>query len=202
MTKVKICGFTQVANAREVALTGIDAIGLNFYPQSPRFVDNTTANDIILNLPPFVNAVGLFVNENYNIIDEILASVAIDTLQFHGSETRAECEQYGLPYIKAVAVDKTTNLEQIADNYYNASALLLDTPSASFGGSGESFDWGLVSQIQKPIILAGGLNIANIKNAVDAVKPYAVDIASGVESGIKGIKDINKVKQILQQLKP
>jgi phosphoribosylanthranilate isomerase len=197
--KIKICGLTNPQNAREVALLGIDAIGLVFYPKSPRFVDNKTADDIILNLPPFVNAVGLFVNEDYSKIDDVLASVTIDTLQFHGSEGRMECEQYGMPYIKSVAVDENTNLEQLADEYYNANALLLDTPSSEFGGTGKSFDWSLIDTIEKPIILAGGLRPANIAVAIQQVNPYAVDVSSGVESA-KGIKDVEKVRQFLSQI--
>jgi phosphoribosylanthranilate isomerase len=197
--KIKICGLTNPQNAREVALLGIDAIGLVFYPKSPRFVDNKTADDIILNLPPFVNSVGLFVNEHSATIDSVLASVAIDTLQFHGSESRVECEQYGMPYIKSVAVDENTNLEQLADEYYNANALLLDTPSSEFGGTGKSFDWSLIDTIEKPIILAGGLRPANIAVAIQQVNPYAVDVSSGVESA-KGIKDVEKVRQFLSQI--
>jgi phosphoribosylanthranilate isomerase len=201
--KVKICGFTQPKNAREVALLGIDAIGLVFYPKSPRFVDNKTADEIILNLPPFVNSVGLFVNEDYEKIDDVLCSVTIDTLQFHGQETRAECEQYEMPYLKSVAVDENTNLEQIAEQYHNASGLLLDTPSEYFGGTGKAFDWSLLeksAKIEMPIILAGGLNPQNIANAIKQVRPYAVDVSSGVESS-KGVKDIVKVKQFLQEIK-
>jgi phosphoribosylanthranilate isomerase len=197
--KIKICGLTNPQNAREVALLGIDAIGLVFYPKSPRFVNNKTANNIILELPPFVNSVGLFVNEHSATIDSVLASVAIDTLQFHGSESRVECEQYGMPYIKSVAVDKNTNLEQLADEYYNANALLLDTPSSEFGGTGKSFDWSLIDTIEKPIILAGGLRPANIAVAIQQVNPYAVDVSSGVESA-KGIKDVEKVRQFLSQI--
>jgi phosphoribosylanthranilate isomerase len=197
--KIKICGLTNPQNAREVALLGIDAIGLVFYPKSPRFVNSKTANNIILELPPFVNSVGLFVNEHSATIDSVLASVAIDTLQFHGSESRVECEQYGMPYIKSVAVDENTNLEQLADEYYNANALLLDTPSSEFGGTGKSFDWSLIDTIEKPIILAGGLRPANIAVAIQQVNPYAVDVSSGVESA-KGIKDVEKVRQFLSQI--
>lgn len=201
--KVKICGLTRTQNAIEVAKLDIDAIGLVFYPKSARFIDNTTANEICLSIAPFVNKVGLFVNSDYHNIDVILSEVAIDTLQFHGNETRVECEQYGLPYIKSVAVDEHTSLEKVAENYHSASGLLLDTPSAAFGGTGKSFDWNLISSqipnIEKPIILAGGLNADNIKNAISQVCPYGVDTSSGVES-TKGIKDIEKVKQFIQHI--
>lgn len=201
--KVKICGLTQTQNAIEIAKLNIDAIGLVFYLKSPRFIDNKTANEICLSIAPFINKVGLFVNSDYHNIDVILSEVAIDTLQFHGTETRAECEQYGLPYIKSVAVDESTNLEKIAENYHSASGLLLDTPSSNFGGTGKSFDWNLITsqigKIEKPIILAGGLNTDNIKDAINQVRPYAVDTSSGVER-TKGIKDIDKVKQFIQNI--
>lgn len=201
--KVKICGLTQTQNAIEIAKLNIDAIGLVFYPKSPRFIDNKTANEICLSIAPFINKVGLFVNSDYHNIDVILSEVAIDTLQFHGTETRAECEQYGLPYIKSVAVDESTNLEKIAENYHSASGLLLDTPSSNFGGTGKSFDWDLITsqigKIEKPIILAGGLNTDNIKDAINQVRPYAVDTSSGVER-TKGIKDITKVKKFLSKI--
>ena len=200
--KVKVCGFTNAENARQSALLGLSAIGLVFYEKSPRFVSVQVADEIVLSLPPFVSRVGLFVNEFYDKIDLILDSVGLDTLQFHGDESRAECEQYGLPYIKSIAVDENTNLEQLADYYNNASGLLLDTPSVNFGGTGKSFDWSLigdVSKIEMPIILAGGLNSQNVAEAIIQTNPYAVDVSSGVESS-KGIKDIDKIKQFLDNL--
>jgi phosphoribosylanthranilate isomerase len=198
--KTKICGFTQVQNAFDAAMLGLDAIGLVFYEKSPRVVSAEVADEIILNLPPFVNSVGLFVNADYDKIDKILNTVAIDTLQFHGQETRAECEQYGLPYIKAIAMNAHINLAQQADDFYNASALLLDTPSDAFGGTGEVFDWNLVAKINKPIILAGGLNANNVAYAIEQTQPYAVDASSGVERS-KGIKDLDKVRQFLTNCK-
>lgn len=197
--KIKICGFTDVDNARQAALLGVDAIGLVFYEKSPRFVTPEKADEIILNLPPFINRVGLFVNEFYDKIDLILGSASIDTLQFHGGESRAECEQYGLPYLKSIAVDENTNLEKLAEHYYNASGLLLDTPSVHFGGGGEAFDWSLIEKINKiemPIIIAGGLNPGNVATAIKQINPYGVDVSSGVELS-KGIKDITKIKQFL-----
>ena len=195
--KVKICGLTNPANAKQVAGSGIDAIGLVFYEKSSRFVNIQQAQEIINNLPPFINRVGLFVNQSQAFIEKILSEVAIDTLQFHGTEVRADCEKYGLPYIKSVAIDKNTNLEIIAKNYYNASGLLLDTPSVNFGGTGKKFDWSLITKIDMPVILAGGLNAQNIADAILQVKPFAVDISSGVESS-KGIKDIQQVKEFIK----
>ena len=194
--KIKICGFTQANNAREAALLGIDAIGLVFYQRSPRCVDAESALQIINALPPFVNRVGLFVNADAGFIDELLCELPLDTLQFHGDEPPLECAQYGMPFIKTVHVNQQTNLSKIAEQYHQASALLLDTPSTEFGGTGQTFDWSLITQIDKPIILAGGLNPDNIAEAISRVKPYAVDVSSGVESA-KGIKDISKIRQFL-----
>lgn len=194
--KIKICGLTQPDNARQVALLGVDAIGLVFYAKSPRCVDAQTALGIVNALPPFVNRVGLFVNADANFIDEVLCEVPLDTLQFHGNESAVQCGQYGVPFIKAIPMTNTTNLAQIADEYHASSGLLLDTPSAEFGGSGQTFDWSLISQINKPIILAGGLNSENVADAIKQTNPYAVDVSSGVESA-KGIKDIEKVNEFL-----
>ncbi|MBE8190459.1 MAG: phosphoribosylanthranilate isomerase [Candidatus Thioglobus sp.] len=194
--KIKICGLTKAENSRQVAMLGADAIGLVFYAQSPRCVSAKTAVEIINALPPFVSRVGLFVNAEADFIDEILCEVPLDTLQFHGAEMPAECGQYGLPFIKAIPMKNTTNLAQIADEFHQSSALLLDTPSAEFGGSGQAFDLALITQIDKPIILAGGLNAENVAAAIKQANPYAVDVSSGVESS-KGIKDIKKVKQFM-----
>lgn len=199
-TKIKICGFTNADNAREASFLGIDAIGLVFYDQSPRHVEVETALEIVSTLPPFINRVGLFVNADSSFIDEVLCEVPLDTLQFHGNESALECGQYGVPYIKAIPMTNITNLAQIADEYRASSGLLLDTPSTEFGGTGQTFDWSLVTQIDKPIILAGGLNPDTVADAIKQVNPYALDVSSGVESA-NGIKDINKIKQFIQKTK-
>lgn len=200
LTKIKICGFTNAQNAKSAATLGIDAIGLVFYEQSPRNVSAQQAREIINCLPPFINKVGLFVNSTQEYIENILTHVAIDTLQFHGSETAQDCEKYNLPYIKAIAMDESVNLTQKQDEYQSSSGLLLDTPSKYFGGTGKSFDWSLVQKIEKPLILAGGLHPENVAQAIEMVQPYAVDVSSGVES-TKGIKDLVKIKDFLQQVK-
>ncbi|WP_428086607.1 phosphoribosylanthranilate isomerase [Candidatus Thioglobus sp.] len=198
--KIKVCGFTQPQNARDAAMLGIDAIGLVFYDKSPRHVDINQAIDIVQALPPFINRVGLFVNANAGFIDEVLCEVALDTLQFHGDESVQECEQYAMPFIKALRVSKKTNIPQLAQEYQQASGLLLDAYSAnSYGGTGEAFDWNLAKvEIDLPIILAGGLNPATAAQAIKQVKPYALDVSSGVESA-KGVKDIEKIKQFIRQ---
>lgn len=205
MTKVKVCGITNVENAKAMGNCGIDAIGLVFYEKSPRFVELKTAQQIINVLPPFINRVGLFVNAKKEFIDEVLENIAIDTLQFHGDETPEDCEKYQLPFIKAIRVDEQTDFKKQANDYKNASGLLLDAKHKTlYGGSGESFDWHLATlakmEINLPIILAGGLTIDNVKTAMAQVQPYAVDVSSGVEI-TKGIKDIEKIKSFMEQIK-
>ena len=199
MTKVKICGFTEPNNARDAALVGVDAIGLVFYDKSPRNVDIHSAQKIIEALPPFINRVGLFVNANPSFIDEILCEVPLDTLQFHGDESVLDCAQYQMPFIKSLRVKPDTNVKEIAENFSAASALLLDSFSpSSYGGTGESFDWSLACvKISLPIILAGGLTVDNVADAIKQVNPYAVDASSGVESA-PGVKDIDKIEAFIR----
>ena len=203
MTKIKICGFTDADVARATALSGADAIGLVFYDPSPRNVSIEVAREIVAALPPLVNRIGLFVNASPSQIDEVLCEVPLDTLQFHGDETPLDCEQYHMPFIKAVRVTDQTNLTQVATDFSQASSLLLDAynPSA-FGGTGESFDWSLAKvEIDLPIILAGGLTPENVTDAIAQVSPYAVDVSSGVESA-KGVKDIDKIRDFISKVRP
>ena len=201
MTKVKICGFTNAENARDAAIAGVDAIGLVFYNKSPRNVDIQRAREIVSALPPFVNRVGLFVNANPSFIDEVLCEVPLDTLQFHGDEVVGDCTQYQMPFIKSLRVTPKTNVVQLADNFSEASALLLDSHNPnSYGGTGEVFDWMLARvNIDSPIILAGGLNSENVSDAISQVNPYAVDASSGVESA-PGVKDIDKILAFIRSV--
>ena len=202
MTKVKICGFTNSKNARDAAIAGVDAIGLVFYDKSPRNVDIQKAREIVAALPPFINRVGLFVNANPSFIDEVLCEVPLDTLQFHGDEEVVDCTQYQMPFIKSLRVTSKTNLDQIAEHFSDASALLLDSYNPnSYGGTGEIFDWSLARvKINLPIILAGGLNSENVSEAISQVNPYAVDASSGVESS-PGMKDIDKILAFIQSVR-
>ena len=199
--KIKICGFTNAQNANQAAMLGIDAIGLVFYDQSPRNVGVETALQIVNALPPFINRVGLFVNADSSFIDEVLCEVPLDTLQFHGDESAAECRQYAMPFIKALRVNQETNVIKMAEEYHQASGLLLDAFNKdTYGGTGESFDWSLAKvDIELPIILAGGLNPNTVADAVSQVNPYAVDVSSGVESEL-GIKDIDKIRKFTQRV--
>ena len=199
--KIKICGFTNAQNANQAAMLGIDAIGLVFYDQSLRNVGVETALQIVNALPPFINRVGLFVNADSSFIDEVLCEVPLDTLQFHGDESAAECRQYAMPFIKALRVNQETNVIKMAEEYHQASGLLLDAFNKdTYGGTGESFDWSLAKvDIDLPIILAGGLNSNTVADAVSQVNPYAVDVSSGVESE-PGIKDIDKIRKFIQRV--
>lgn len=200
-TRVKICGITRVEDALSAVEHGTDAIGLVFYASSPRYVTIAQAAEISASLPPFVSVVALFVNPTQQEVNAVLNNVKIDLLQFHGDESAAECAQYGLPYLKAIRVKSDTNLIQYAQTYMSAKALLLDTHSdAAFGGTGQVFDWNLIpKQMPKPIILAGGLTPDNVKEAIQQVQPYAVDVSGGVEQA-KGIKDSTKIAAFMDAI--
>ena len=200
--KIKVCGFTQAQNAYDAAMLGIDAIGLVFYEKSPRCVDTQQAREIVQALPPFVSRVGLFVNADSDFIDEVLCEVPLDTLQFHGDETPQQCAQYAMPFIKALRMQSTTDLRALSEDYHQASGLLLDAFSQeAYGGTGEQFDWSLAkADIDLPIILAGGMNAQTVSAAIAQVNPYAVDVSSGVESA-KGVKDIAKIQEFIQQVR-
>jgi phosphoribosylanthranilate isomerase len=200
-TRVKICGFTRAEDARQAALCGADAVGLVFYPPSPRNVDIEQALRIVGALPAFTTVVGLFVDEEDARIREILRHVPIDCLQFHGDETPAACRKYRKAYIKAVRVRPGTDIAELARQYHDAAGLLLDAwhPDAK-GGTGSLFDWAMIpGQCGLPIILAGGLNPENACDAVRTVKPYALDVSSGVEAA-KGVKDAAKVAAFLAEV--
>jgi phosphoribosylanthranilate isomerase len=205
-TRVKICGITRVEDAVSAVNAGADAIGLVFYAPSPRCVSVEQAQKIVAIMPPFVSVVGLFVNAPKAEIEAVLSKVRLDILQFHGDESAADCEQIctqiKLPYYKAIRVKADTNLLQYAVEFNGAKALLLDAHSESaFGGTGQTFDWNLIPKnLPKPVILAGGLTAENLKNAIQQVQPYAVDVSGGVEL-TKGIKDVAKIVAFMQAVK-
>ncbi|KPW59025.1 N-anthranilate isomerase [Pseudomonas syringae pv. broussonetiae] len=190
----KICGITRIEDALAAAEAGADAIGLVFYPKSPRAVTVLQARAIIAALPPFITTVGLFVNASRCELNETLDAVALDMLQFHGDETPDECDGYYRPYIKALRVKAGDDIAQVCRTYRNARGVLLDTYVEGVpGGTGETFDWALIpDDLDKPVILAGGLTSANVAQAIAQVRPYAVDVSGGVEKS-KGIKDREKI---------
>ena len=199
VVRSKICGITRIEDALIAAEAGTDAIGLVFYAKSPRAVSIQQARDIVAALPAFVTTVGLFVNASREELNDVLAGVALDLLQFHGDESPAECESYQRPYIKALRVKPGDDIAQLAAPYAKARGILLDTyvPGVP-GGTGAAFDWSLVpSGLPQPVILAGGLSAANVQAAIEQVRPYAVDVSGGVEAG-KGIKDAAKIRAFMQ----
>jgi phosphoribosylanthranilate isomerase len=208
VTRIKICGITRAEDALAAARSGADAIGLVFYQRSPRRVSVAQAEQLAEALPPFVSLVGLFVNAEAAFVRKVLASVPLDLLQFHGDETPEYCAQFDRPYLKAIRVKAGVDLLQCASDFRSAKGLLLDAHMEGIpGGTGTAFDWTLIpKQLPLPVILSGGLDAENVATAIKQVRPYAVDVSSGVEAG-KGIKDaakvaafINEVKQIDLQL--
>ena len=201
--KVKICGITSYQDALGVVESGADAMGFVFYEPSKRFIRPQQAQAIINQLGSNVNIkkVALFVNASSIFVQKVLDKVNIDIIQFHGGESAAYCEQFNKPYIKAVAMNDKIDLDIIAKQYINACALLLDTPSQYFGGTGQAFDWAVIPRFeQKPLILAGGLTVSNVAQAIEQVNPFAVDVSSGVEES-PGIKNIQLVKNFVENAK-
>lgn len=198
VVRTKICGITRIEDALAAAEAGADAIGLVFYSKSPRSVDVHQARRIIAALPPFVTIVGLFVNASRCELNEILDAVPLDMLQFHGDETPQACSGFHRPWYKALRVGAGENLSELIAQYNDASAILLDTYVAGVpGGTGQVFDWSSIpANMGKPLILAGGLTVANVADAVRQVRPYAVDVSGGVEVS-KGIKDAEMVREFV-----
>lgn len=192
--RIKICGLTRLEDVRVAVDAGADAIGLVFYPHSPRRLDLQTAVALARAVPPFVSIVGLFVNADPAAVRATLAAVPIHVLQFHGDEDESYCRQFDRPYLKAARVKPGLDLVQYAAAFPSAQAILLDAFVDGYGGGGKVFDWALVPPaLGKPIVLSGGLDAGNVGDAVRRVNPAAVDVSSGVESG-KGVKDAEKIR--------
>ena len=201
-TRIKICGITRVDDALAAAALGADAIGLVFYEGSPRHVTLEQAHAIARALPPFVTRVGLFVDVLADQIREAIQSVGIEILQFHGDRPAETYAAFGQPYIKAIRMSDTVDLHAEQRAYAGAAGFLLDTyvPDVH-GGSGKTFDWSVIPRdMEKPLILAGGLTPANVGAAITKVRPYAVDVSSGVER-TKGIKDIDKISAFIDSVR-
>jgi len=199
--RVKICGITRLQDGLHAAAAGADAIGLVFYPPSPRAVTAQQARDICMALPPFVTTVALFVDPTAGQVESVLSSVPVDMLQFHGNEAPAFCTQFGRPFLKALKMSADMDLMAEANRYQQASGILVDSYHADIaGGTGEAFDWSrLPTDTQWPLVLAGGLDAGNVAQAIQQVRPYAVDISSGVECE-KGIKDAAKVTAFINEV--
>ncbi|MFO1415358.1 MAG: phosphoribosylanthranilate isomerase [Burkholderiales bacterium] len=204
-TRVKICGITRVADGVAAARAGADVIGLVFWPGTPRVVDLGQARAIAAALPPFVGKVGLFVDPTEAEVRDVLAAVPIDVLQFHGSESPAFCAGFGRPWLKAVHVKDGVDLLEYAAAYAGAAGLVFDSfaPGDLPGGTGRAFDWNRLAAVQArlpaPVVLSGGLDAANVGTAIHAVRPWAVDVSSGVEERgpdgkpRRGLKDAARI---------
>ena len=199
-TRVKICGITRRQDAEFAVEMGVDALGFVFYSPSPRAVTVAQVKDIIEGLPPFVSIVALFVDASADEVNNCLNKLAIDIVQFHGDESVEYCEQFNTPYMKAIRMKEGVELTALAERYSSASALLLDSYQPGVpGGTGQAFDWSMINDIDKPIILAGGLTVDNVAMAIEQVQPYAVDISGGVEQS-KGIKEQQKIHDFMHEV--
>lgn len=193
-TRIKICGLTRASDVAAAVQAGADALGLVFYAKSPRHIELSAAEKLARVVPPFVSVVGLFVNPTADDVREVMRRVPLSVLQFHGEESPAFCAQFGLPYLKAIRVRRDVDLLQCAAEFSGAQGLLLDAfVEGTHGGTGAAFDWQLIpANFPLPIILSGGLHDGNVAEAIKQVRPYAVDVSSGVELS-KGIKDAAKI---------
>ncbi len=200
-TRVKICGITRPGDALAAAQAGADAIGLVFYPKSPRYLSTEKAAEIRDALPPFVQTVALFVNPDAAQVAQVLGRVRPAMLQFHGDEGPEFCGQFGLPYVKAARVKQGLDLLEYLRPFAAAAAWLLDSFVEAYGGVGERFDWSLVPRkLERPLILSGGLERGNVAKAIRKLRPWGVDVSSGVESA-KGIKDAAKIAAFIEEVR-
>ena len=192
-TRIKICGLTREEDVDAAVAAGADAIGFVFYPPSPRYVTPERAAELARRIPPFVDVVGLFVNADPAKVLATCASVPLNLLQFHGDEDAAYCRQFSRPYLRAARVRPGLDLVEFAGSFPEARGLLLDAFVEGYGGGGHVFDWTLIPPaLPGHLILSGGLHADNVAAAIERVRPDAVDVSSGVESG-KGIKDHAKI---------
>ena len=200
-TRVKICGITRSEDALAAARAGADAIGLVFYPKSPRFLSLEWARELRNDLPPFVMPMALFVNPTAAEVSTVVERVRPGMLQFHGEESPVFCAQFGVPYLKACRVKPGLDLLEYLRPFSGAAGWLLDSHVEEYGGVGEGFDWSLVpAERGRPLVLSGGLTRENVREAVRRVRPWAVDVSSGVESA-KGIKDAAKIAAFIAEVR-
>ena len=200
-TRVKICGITRVEDAAAAARAGADAIGLVFYPASPRFLSLERGRELRDSLPPFVTPVALFVNPAPQEVRTVLERVRPAMLQFHGEEAPGFCAQFGLPYVKACRVKPGVDLLEYLRPFSAAAGWLLDSHVEQYGGIGESFDWSLIpAGRSRPLVLSGGLTRDNVREAIGRIRPWAVDVSSGVESA-KGIKDAGRIAAFIAEVR-
>jgi phosphoribosylanthranilate isomerase len=200
--RAKICGITRATDAAAAVAAGADALGFVFYRASPRYVTPKHAREIIDALPPFVTAVGLFVDEANTAVCEAIAVSGVQVLQFQGQETNSQCVAAGKPFIKAVRISGPVDAVALEREYPNACAFMLDSLApGALGGSGQVFDWSWwPSRCDRPLILAGGLRAENVAEAIARTHPYAVDVSTGVEGEAKGLKDVDKINRFMREV--
>ncbi|MFP4013338.1 MAG: phosphoribosylanthranilate isomerase [Chitinispirillaceae bacterium] len=200
--RIKICGITRYEDARVAANLGVDALGFIFYPKSPRYISPENASDIIRKLPPFVTKVGVFVNEESGHVMEVAGNAGLDTVQLHGDESPEYCAQLRMPVVKSFSVAPNSDLSLLSA--YDVSGFLLDTwSSEKRGGTGTTFDWSVAVKacnLYKSVILAGGLGPSNVLEAIENVRPFAVDVNSGVEIS-PGVKNPYKMREVISIVK-
>ena len=206
-TRIKICGLKRTEEVEHAGELGVDAIGLVFYPPSVRAIDVREAKTLLANCPPFVTVTGLFLDASSEEVDTVLDAVELDLLQFHGAESPDFCRQFGRPYIKAIAMAGVgpeavqSHVEEQSRAYRDARGFLLDSNAAGeAGGSGKRFDWQHIPTLDRPLVLAGGIDCGNVQEAVREVKPYAVDVSSGVEVS-RGVKSLELMSKFVQEVR-
>jgi phosphoribosylanthranilate isomerase len=201
-TQIKLCGFTRPEDAAQAVALGADSLGLVFYPPSPRHVSIEQAVAVCDAVGPFTSLTALFLNAEVPEIEQVLAQVPVSLLQFHGTESADFCRSFGRPYIKSVPMKTVVDVEAYCNEYHDARGFLLDSNAAgAAGGSGSVFDWTRIpSSLLPRLILAGGLSVDNVNDAVRRVRPSAVDVSSGVESA-RGVKDSGMMQAFIQAVK-
>ncbi len=200
-TRIKICGITNIRDASFAVASGADALGFNMYKDSPRFVSLAAAAEIVGQLPPFVTSVALLVNHSEGEVRRVVAEGVFNLLQFQGDETNEFCNSFELPFIKALRVNDAAKLAAEVADYGDSTGIQLDAyVEGEFGGTGKTFDWRVLPDINQPIILAGGLTADNVAQAISQVKPFAVDVCGGVEA-TKGVKDHGKIRDFIRRVK-
>lgn len=199
-TRVKVCGMTREADIEAAALLGADAIGFVFYPPSPRHLSLERVRQLRASVPPFVTTVTLFVNPSEDEVRRTIEAARPDLLQFHGEESPGFCGRFGVPYLKACRVRPGVRLLEYWRDFPDAAGWLADAYVEAYGGTGTTFDWSVLpAERERPLVLSGGLTTGNVRDAIRRVRPWAVDVSSGVESA-KGIKDAAKIAAFISEV--